>query len=77
MNCDTGRLRMVADGEKAGDREILMAMDELTSKQKKEMKVSVHDNKSKAGKKRVAYVKQNPLTKNQLRNQRNKLRGKK
>jgi len=74
MNCDTGELRMLAEGEKPTDREILMDMSELTSKQKKEMKVSVHDNKSKAGKKRVQYVKTNPLTKNQRRNMRNKLK---
>ena len=52
MKCDTGRLRMVEENEKAGDREILMSMDELNAKQKKEMRVSLHDNKSKAGKKK-------------------------
>ena len=76
MNVDTGHLRMRTDGEELSDREILLAMDELTKKQKKEMKVSVHDNKSKAGKKRIAYIKQHPSTKNQSRNMRNKLRRK-
>jgi len=74
MNCDTGHLRMVTDGDTISDREVLMAMDELTKKQKNEMKVSLNDNKSKAGKKRVQYVKSNPLTKNQKRNMRNKLK---
>lgn len=77
MNCDTGHLRMLADGEEPSLREVMLEQEELTAKQKKEMKVSLHDNKSKAGKKMVAYVKSNPLTKNQRRNQRNKLRGKK
>ena len=80
MNCDTGHLRELAEDlsmeESLKAREIPIPIEDLTNKQKRDMKVSLKDNKSKAGEKRVAYVKTNPLSKNQKRNMRNKLRGK-
>lgn len=74
MNCDTGDLRILEEGEKLTAREILVEMEELTKKQKKEMKVSLHDTKSVAGKKRIQFIRYNDLTKNQRRNLRRKLK---
>ncbi len=76
MNADTGFLRHLEENEKLLEREIGLQTEEVTKKQKRTRKVSLHDNRSKAGKKRVAYVKAKPLTKNQRRNLRQKLQNK-
>jgi len=51
MNMDNGYLRMLGENEKPSENEIMVALSELTMKQKDEMKVSLHDNRSVAGKK--------------------------
>lgn len=73
MNADIGMLRYLEEGEKLLERELGLRTEDLTEKQEETMQVSLQDNRSKAGKKRVAYVKSNPLTKNQRRNLRQKL----
>ena len=57
MNLDTGRLRFLSKEEMEkerialSEREIMFPLEDLTEKQKREMKVSLHDNRSPAGKK--------------------------
>jgi len=76
MNCDTGEIRCLTDTEIAEElcnivrnNEVLINNNDMTAKQKLEMKVSLHDNRSKLGKLRVK------LTKNQRRRERKRLQG--
>jgi len=77
MNVDTGYLRRLLEEEKPSDREILIEESELTEKQKKTNKVSLKDNRSKAGKKLQSARKNirfNDLTRNQKRNIKKKIK---
>ena len=51
MNRDTGEIKHFGEGEPIPENFIKIMNDEMTSKQKKEKKVSKHDNRSKLGKK--------------------------
>lgn len=69
MNCDNGNLRYLDECEEPNSNEVLLEDALLTSKQKELMKVSLHDNRSYAGKLRVE-------TSNQRKRRVRKMRGK-
>jgi hypothetical protein len=50
MNMDTGLIRILSEGVKINPLEEIILERQMTKKQKTEMKVSKHDNRSELGK---------------------------
>lgn len=54
MNIDTGKIRELTEDEKAIIREVLVEPVQMTEKQKREKRVSLHDHRSPLGRRLTA-----------------------